>query len=197
MALFISKVEKKGYGGWAKNVVFRQVTARPFLLLRLRNPPGKTASIHLVNLSLFSIMRKILFAFSALTLVFAFSFCAKEPVAPVETSLAPEITNQVVSDRSPCDVTITATGQVRVCGLATLGSPCNDCMPTSGIGQSGTTFNYNVNSPNAVPFTITNLTQVSVDVTIVTSLVNFTITIKPGECKRFSEYECAIVMSAQ
>lgn len=142
-------------------------------------------------------MKKFLFALPVFALAFAVSFCTKEP-AFIETVQQIAPANAAATDRSPCNVNIAATGQVRVCGLAAVGSPCQDCMVGGpSTGESGINFLYLVNSPDSVPFTITNLTNNVVDVTVTTVSSTSSVSIKPGGCRRFSEYNCGIVLSAQ
>lgn len=146
--------------------------------------------------TILSKMKKILFALPVLTLAFLFTYCAKDPVS-VESAPTTTVEDQSgASDRSPCTVNIAASGLVRVCGLATTGTPCQDCLLNASIGETGINFSYNVNSPNPVPFSITNLTPNVITVVVSTVSTNAVITIKPGGCKRFAEYECAIVTNA-
>ncbi len=133
-------------------------------------------------------MKKFLFSFALLAFAGSFSFCTKESVSPAATTSQND--NQVTigaTDRGgPCDVTITATDKVMVMGLAnnlTPGIICSSGQSVTGVDIGTGPFNYTVTPAYpATPFSIRNLANQAVVVTIVTSATTGVWTIPQGEC---------------
>ena len=137
-------------------------------------------------------MKKVLFALPILALALFLSFCAKEQSRPGNAALAPTETG--ASERGSggeseaCDVTITATGTVEVCGLSTNGQACTDCYNVNRPGREvGTNFSYSIvpTYPD-VPFSIRNTGNATVQVTVSTPAFGCAVwVLAPGACEQF------------
>jgi|GEM_PF-2402987 len=141
-------------------------------------------------------MRKILFSFALLTITALFSFCAKEETSSTPSTQTPN-DNAPVTERGPCDVTVTTTGPITFCGLRQNQATCTSCCGVSVIGLtnlpslSGSAVNVQGFGPNN--FYITNTGSATVTVTVSTSVNSIQYTIKPGECAVGSVSETCVV----
>lgn len=135
-------------------------------------------------------MKKFLFALPVLFLSVFATYCSKEKLTtPAPVRQAEEVA--VVERGGPCTITITASDNITICGLANNTKPCKSCAGASLVGADAGpgTFVYTLTPPPlGAPFYITNtsLTQ-NATVTIQTSSVPPTTwTIPPGTCVSYS-----------
>ena len=131
-------------------------------------------------------MKKFLFALPILAIAVFLSYCAKETSPTTGIQNEQQVDNPA-ADRATCNVTITSSANVNVCGLGTFGS-CQSCSGNTLPGTAfGTAFGYTVTPPAlGTPFSISNPGSTKVTVRIDTGTVCGIWVLAPGQCMDFT-----------